>query len=233
MNPTVIYENADFLALDKPPGMLVDQVKALGEMLPHDRSKTLAGWLEMHYPGALLVHRLDKDTSGIILAARNPKSYEHFKMLFRERTIKKIYWALVHGIIKKSAGVIDAPIGIKSGMVRHTTHGGNDRHDAITEYRVIKYLEDAAGNSYTLVEAFPKTGRTHQIRVHLNSIHHPIVGDPLYGSQKEKPLGTRQLLHAHSIEFTTPKGGRMQLGAELAPDFQAILDSLKPCDQNL
>ena len=215
LEPKIIYEDAHFLAIDKPSGMLVDQVRALGKMLPEDRSQTLAGWLEIHRPGSLLVHRLDKDTSGVILAAKTPESYQYFKDLFKNRTIQKTYIALVAGHPKKSSDTINAPIGIRHGMVRHTTHhSAKHPSEAITDYTVIGSYKQGA-KLYSLVEARPKTGRTHQIRVHMNSIHHPIMGDKLYGGKVSEGLASRHLLHAQKIEFTKPDGGRISIESEL------------------
>lgn len=227
MEPKIIYDDPLFLAVDKPSGMLVDQVRALGKMLPEDRSQTLAGWLEVNHPGAQLVHRLDKETSGVILAAKTPESYEYFKNLFKSRDLAKTYLALVVGHIQAPHGRIDAPIGIRHGMVRHTTHpSGKHRTEAITDYKVVEYYERDR-RPYTLVEAYPKTGRTHQIRVHFNSIHHPVVGDKIYGGKLTEGFAGRHMLHAQRIEFTKPDGGRILIESELPKDFAEILSSLK------
>jgi RluA family pseudouridine synthase len=227
LEPKTIYEDAEFLAIDKPSGMLVDQVRALGKMLPEDRSRTLAGWLEIHHPGAQLVHRLDKETSGVILAAKNPASYEYFKDQFKGRTMRKTYIALVAGHIQEPHGTIDAPIGIRHGMVRHTTHkSAKHPSEAITDYSVVTYYTHNR-KPYTLVEARPKTGRTHQIRVHFNSIHHPVMGDKLYGGKVSEGLAARHLLHAQRIEFTKPDGGRISIESEIPADFAAVLSTLK------
>ena len=129
--PHIIHKDKSFLAIDKPAGMMVAQVKAVGQIVPKDPEKTLTGWLDKNHPGAKLVHRLDKDTSGIILASLNEDYYDYLKSLFRERKIKKTYLALVRGVLPKKTGVIKSAIGIKSGMTRHTIHSTKKSKESI------------------------------------------------------------------------------------------------------
>lgn len=225
---SVIYETENFCAINKPPGIMVEQVRAAGAIVPSDRAKVVQGWLDARCPGARLVHRLDKDTSGILLAAKTPEYFEYLKLLFRQRAIQKIYYALVYGRLKNKKGVIDVPLGIKSGMTRHTVHsGGKDMRSSITEYRVLQSYQmrsrKIGDESISLLEVRPKTGRTHQIRVHLNSIHHPVLGDTLYGGNKLANIAPRQMLHALSVEFTLKDGGRIRLEASLPEDFENVL----------
>jgi len=239
--PSIIYEDENFLAIDKPTGMLVEQVKAVGKVVPENREEVLQGWLEKHYAGARaasaesfgrvklgfdaprLVHRLDRETSGIILAAKNQEQYDYFKQLFKDRTIKKTYLALVNGHLNKKRGVIDAAIGLKAGMVRHTIYDTKkEKRSSITKYRVISEYT-YGGEQFSLLEAYPKTGRTHQIRVHLNSIHHPVVGDKLYGGDKKQERAHRHMLHAQSLEFSLKEGGRIKLEADMPDDFEKVL----------
>ncbi len=195
-----------------------------------DKIMTLADWLVSKYPemktvgdpstssGQVnlrpgIVHRLDRETSGIMLAVRNQKYFDYFKSLFKERQIKKTYLALVSGEPREKRGVIDKPIGIKNGTVKRSVHSKKMLKSAVTEYKVVKTFI-SSGVPFSLLEVSPKTGRTHQIRVHLASIGHPIVGDPLYGGKKNASLANRLMLHAYSLEFSLPNGSRLRLEAE-------------------
>ncbi|MCP6720408.1 MAG: RluA family pseudouridine synthase [Patescibacteria group bacterium] len=230
----VVYEDNNFVAVNKPAGMLVHG-RGNSKSQVADREETLVSWLLRHYPKIKnvgddpherpgIVHRLDKDTSGILIVALNQKTFNYLKKLFQEHRIKKTYIALVYGKLK-GKGVIDAPIGLKSGTIKHSVRAKSMKmvKDAITEYRVIKHIEKN-GKSFTLVSLIPKTGRTHQLRVHMNYIHHPVVGDTLYGP-KNNTLGLkRQFLHAASIEFPLPGGSRIRLEADLPEELKKITD---------
>ena len=225
MKIEVIYETPDFAAINKPAGLLVHPVKNSPE-------PALTDWLLKKYPEIKnvgdepetrpgIVHRLDKDTSGVILICRNQEFFNYAKKLFQEHKIKKKYLALAYGEIKPKSSVIEKPIMIKSGSVKRTIHKGKDEKVAITEYKVLKYLKN-----FSLVEASPRTGRTHQIRVHLASIGHPIIGDSLYGP-KDNPLGLkRQFLHAESLEFSSKNGERIKIEAELPDDLKNVIKQL-------
>lgn len=222
---SIIYEDDDILAVNKPAGIVV-----------HGDSPNLVEWLVKNYPQIKkigddserpgIVHRLDKDTSGVLLVAKNQKAFEYLKEQFQNKEIKKSYIALVDGIVKKDKGIIDLAIGKSKKDFRKKLAGGKmigKTREATTEYKVIKrFLE------HTLVEAYPKTGRTHQIRVHLKALGHPIVCDKLYGFKKAKcPFGlNRQFLHAGSLEFNLPSGGRIKLEAILPSDLQNALNML-------
>lgn len=232
MTPYLIYETRDFIAVNKPAGVLVHPLKISNE-------PTLVDWiLEKHpevknvgdepktRPG--IVHRLDRDTSGVILICRNQKFFEYLKELFKTHQIKKTYLALVWGKLEPKIGVIKTPIGIKTGTIKRTVwqKKAKDFKEAITEYRVKKYFQD-----FSLVELAPKTGRTHQIRIHLASINHPVVGDKLYGFKKLpfNKLGidlNRQFLHAASLEFSTAVGQRIKIEAELPEELKRVIDTL-------
>lgn len=253
----VIYEDKNFIAVNKPSGLLVHGVPAGGKSPQSktsllrgrqmaNREATLADWLRKHYPETSsvgddphmrpgIVHRLDKETSGVLIVARNQKSFEYLKMLFQKREIQKIYLALVWGAPKNKTGVIDTPIGMREGTLRRSIHAERMKKEARTEYRVKRELE-RDGQAFSLLEVFPKTGRTHQIRVHLASIGHPIVGDRLYGGKAQGtyhvsritshvlPVAchmsqNRLMLHAASIEFTKQDGGRIRIEAELPKEF--------------
>ncbi len=238
----IIYETNDFLAINKPAGVLVHSAKS-GD----PEEGTVVGWLRQEYPeiGGVgdpppslrdvgragdpykfrpgIVHRLDKDTSGILLIAKTQAAFDYLKNLFQTRGIEKTYLALVYGRVT-GKGKIDKPIGIKSGSMKRSVNARTMKaaKDALTEYRAVKQFQKG---EYTLLRVSPKTGKTHQIRVHLASIGHPVVGDMLYGGRrKENTLGlTRQFLHAETIEFTTPDGSRIHLEAELPPDLEEAL----------
>ncbi|MFA6651008.1 MAG: RNA pseudouridine synthase [Candidatus Paceibacterota bacterium] len=233
VEPVLIYESPDFLVLNKPAGLLMHKVKIKGGELRQE--DTLADWVVKKYPEVKevgddpesrpgIVHRLDKDTSGVIVVARNQNYFEYLKSLFQNKNIIKKYTALVYGEIKDDKGEIAKPIGIKSGTVKRTVYGGKMIKEAITEYKVIKKYE-----GYTLVEAHPRTGRTHQIRVHLAAIGHPIVGDNLYGGKKEKKsdiVAGRQFLHAGILEFEANPGELVSFSVPLPDDLADVLGKL-------
>jgi len=212
--PKIIHEDKDFLVINKPSGMVVHGVRGKSS-----DELTLVDWLIARYPELKtvgddpeerpgIVHRLDKDTSGIMIVPRNQASFEYFKSLFKERNIQKTYRAIVFGVPEKKEGTIDAPIGIQNGTTKRSVRSAKMAKPAVTEYVVVKTvrLSDGGGreNQFSLLSVHPKTGRTHQIRVHLASIGHPVVGDPMYGGKKRiQPVwATRLMLHAASIEFS-------------------------------
>lgn len=246
MEPSILYQEKDFLVINKPAGWLTHPThkpKAINQKLKtadqeQKDEPILTDWLLEHYPEAKdvgddpeirpgIVHRLDKDTSGVMIVARDQKAFEFFKKSFQEKQIKKTYLALTRGLVKPSTGRIEKSIGLKGGTVKRTVHLKNAKliKEAVTEYKVKKYFKD-----FTLVEAEPLTGRTHQIRVHFASIGHPVAGDNLYEKspdQKLKTLGlTRQFLHAESIEFSTPRGSRLKITADLPGDLKMLLEKL-------
>jgi 23S rRNA pseudouridine1911/1915/1917 synthase len=167
-----------------------------------------------------IVHRLDRDTSGVILVAKNDAAHRSLARQLKDRTVEKTYVALVEGTPKPAEGVIDAPIG-RDPRRRERMSVIAGAREAVTAYRVIDRF---AG--YALVEARPRTGRTHQIRVHLAAIGHPIAGDRVYG--KRTPLVERQFLHALRIAFDHPRSGeRVTLEAPIAPDLEEALRKLR------
>jgi 23S rRNA pseudouridine1911/1915/1917 synthase len=233
-----IHVAKDFVAYNKPAGMLVHGVQGVSSGGATLADIAVAAFPEVKKVGddpelrPGIVHRLDKGTSGVIIVARTQPFFEFLKRQFQTHQVRKTYRALVTGRLL-GKGVIDTPIGLKPGTVKRSTMARNMKmvKDAVTEYRVEKaYQKEGFGNRavyYSLVEVMPKTGRTHQIRVHLASIGHPIVGDTLYGA-KTNPLGlTRQFLHAEAIEFSTPQGNRLRIEAELPEELQAALTVLE------
>jgi len=243
--PFIIYKDKNFLAVYKPANLLTHPVTKSKIEEP-----TLADWLLKNYPEVKnvgdpstdsgqvnlrpgIVHRLDKDVSGIMLVARNQKYFEYLKNLFspygrspegkQGSQIKKNYLALVYGKIKSKAGIIEKPISIKSGTIKRTVWRGKDEKEAITEYRVLKNFHYKSA-TFSLLKVSPKTGRTHQIRIHLASIGHPIVGDTLYG-KKTNPFGLKRVfLHAESLEFSPEQGKRIKLEAELPEELKNLLE---------
>jgi len=228
----LIFEDKNFLAVNKPVGLLVHATKSSNE-------PTLVDWLLKKYPEIKnvgdnteerpgIVHRLDRDTSGVILIPKNQKYFEYLKKLFQSHLIKKTYLALVYGKIKERQGVIDKPISIKAKTVKRTVHAGKMAKEAVTEYKTLKIFKSAEREDFfTLLKVMPKTGRTHQIRVHLASIGHPIVGDKLYG-KKNNPLNlNRQFLHAESIEFNLENDQRIKIEADLPNELKNIILKLE------
>jgi 23S rRNA pseudouridine1911/1915/1917 synthase len=229
----IIYENNDMIVVNKPAGLMVHGVRGHVSAEP-----TLADILLKKYPEIRtvgdepnmrpgIVHRLDKDTSGVMVVARNQKSFEHLKSLFKTREIKKTYVALVLGVPKEEKGIINRSIGIKNGTTKRSVRSEKMAKPAVTEYKIVATRHWPRGTSeksqsYSLLEVYPKTGRTHQIRVHLTSIGHPIVGDALYGPKKQPPWAKRLMLHAASIEFSDGHGGRLRFDAEIPKEFEEI-----------
>ncbi len=218
----VLYEDADVIAINKPAGMVVhtgagQHSGTLVNAVLHrfETLSTVGGDLR---PG--IVHRLDRFTSGVILIARNDAAHRHLAAQFASREVEKIYLALVHGRVKQDEGRITTPIARdpihRTRMTARLAHG---RH-AITSYQVLKRFE-----GFTFLEVKIGTGRTHQIRVHLASIGHPVAGDKLYGA----PAGTlgRYFLHARQITFTSPSSSeRITVSAPLPPELEAVLFGL-------
>jgi len=225
--PKVIFENEEFAVVEKPAGLMVHSAR-VGAKRRADAARadepTLVDWLLARYPEikkvgddpALrpgIVHRLDKATSGVMLVAKTQASFERLKKLFQEHRMQKTYFAVVWGVPAKKHGVIDAPIGIKNGSLKRSVHSSKMAKAAITEYSLVKTMGDRA-----LLKVNPKTGRTHQIRVHLASIGHPIVGDALYGKKTKADAG-RLMLHAGAIAFSDYAGSRFEFESPLPADF--------------
>jgi 23S rRNA pseudouridine1911/1915/1917 synthase len=230
MNISIIYEDDDVLAVNKPAGIIVHpdnahKEGALIQEIVKTRPKIVGVGDDELRPG--VVHRLDRDTSGVLIIAKNQKSFEYLKSLFQNKEIIKKYIALVEGNVKNNKGVINMPIGRSKNDFRKRVAALNiegKTKEAVTEYKVIERF-----SKHTLVEAFPKTGRTHQIRAHFKAIGRPIVCDALYGGKKAKcPLGlNRHFLHANFLEFTLPKGGKIKLEADMPEDLENVLRVLR------
>jgi 23S rRNA pseudouridine1911/1915/1917 synthase len=237
----IVFEDADLLVINKPAGMVVHPAAGnwhgtlVNAVLHH--CPDLEGVGGAHRPG--IVHRLDKDTSGLILVAKNDAAHRALQAQFKARTVHKTYLALVHGWLRPERGEINAPIGRDPrNRQRMAVVSLSQGRAAVTQYEVRQYLEHVMGNSrvsgasdarYTLVACHPLTGRTHQIRVHLAHIRHPIVGDVRYGGGRRASLACpRQFLHAERIRFILPATSQeVEVAAPLPADLQAVLDGLQ------
>ena len=224
---TILYEDDDLIAVDKPAGMVVHPA-------PGHETGTLVNAILHHCPdlqgvGGVqrpgIVHRLDKDTSGIILVAKHDRAHRHLQAQFKNRTIDKTYLALLIGQLEQREGRIDAPIGRHPRQrKRMAVTSAEKGREAITEFTVEAYY-----GTTTLVAAHPLTGRTHQIRVHFASIGHPMVGDVVYGPRRDAYKLGRHFLHAHRLHFLRPADdASLDLVSPLPPDLQALLDRLSP-----
>lgn len=237
--PTVIYEDQDVLVLDKPSGLMVHKDGKSQEYV-------LTDWIIEHYPEIKgvgeplvirngkeetsidrpgIVHRLDKETSGVIIIARHQKAHEFLKKQFQERLSEKTYLAVVWGNFKENSGTIDAPIGKSRNDFRQWQAGGNARgllREAHTSFIVVNRIQEN-GEYFCLCEVKPKTGRTHQIRVHMKYLHHPLVGDTLYAKGRPFALGFERLaLHAWKLEISLPSGKREEFQAKLPESFEKL-----------
>ena len=227
---SVVFEDEALLVVDKPAGMVVHPA-------PGHRRGTLVNAILAHCPSLAdggdrpgIVHRLDRDTSGLILIAKSERVRRLLQRQFKERRVYKAYLALLDGHLQPAWGRIEAPIGRDP---RHRQRmavlaGGRE---AVTEYHVLEQFAHAVGpaaGDYSLVEAEPHTGRTHQIRVHFASIGHPVVGDGVYGRRKTRLPVPRQFLHARRLGFQHPlTGRRLDLEAPLPEDLAAALALLR------
>lgn len=198
----IYYEDEYLLVVNKPKGMVVHPANGnengtLVNALMYHCKDSLSGINGEIRPG--IVHRIDKDTSGLLVVAKNDFAHEHLAQQFKEHSITRVYNAIVYGNIKNEEGDIDAPIGRhKTDRKKFCVTPVNSKH-AFTHYKVLERL-----NGYTLIEARLKTGRTHQIRVHMQSIGHPLAGDPVYGPKSVIKELDGQALHAGTIGFIHP-----------------------------
>lgn len=236
MSPEIIYENEDFLIINKPAGLVVHSDGKTKE-------ETLCDWLLENYPEIEnvgepmqiddeiikrpgIVHRLDRETSGVMVVVKNQEAFEYFKNAFKNREVNKTYNAFVFGFVKEDFGKVDAPIGrSKSDFRKWSAQRGarGQMREALTEYKVLARFEDS-GEKYSFVELNPKTGRTHQIRVHMKYLNHPIVGDELYGGKVYKGLGfKRTALHARNLRFKDMNGEEYDFEAPYPEDFIEVM----------
>lgn len=220
----IVYEDADVLVVNKPKGMVVHPAPGhttgtlVNGLMYH--CKDLSGINGIMRPG--IVHRIDKDTSGLLMVAKNDRAHESLVQQLVDKTVTRRYTALVHGHIPHDKGTIDAPIGRDSKDRQKMAVVDNGKH-AVTHFQVI----DRFGVDYTLIECRLETGRTHQIRVHMNYIGYPLVGDPKYGLKKTIDFDG-QVLHAGILGFVHPTTNEyLEFEAPLPKDYQQLLDELR------
>lgn len=235
----IIYEEEDFLILNKPSGIVVHpdahhKADTLVDKLLAIRPEIKGVGESKERPG--IVHRLDKGTSGVMVVAKNQETFKNLKKLFKERKVKKEYLALVYGRLKEKKGKIDFPIyrspthSPKREALRDETQRGNIKtklRSALTYYEVQEEFKD-----FTLLKVYPKTGRTHQVRVHLAAIGHPVVGDELYKFKNLKvPQDLKRIfLHAARLSFKL-KGTRYEFDAELPRVLENFLQKLSAANR--
>jgi 23S rRNA pseudouridine1911/1915/1917 synthase len=233
----ILLENNDLLVVNKPAGLVVHGDGKTDE-------PTLVDWIIKNYPeikgvgepmvvdGKTLdrpgiVHRLDRETSGVMIIVKNQKAFEFFKQQFKDHKIQKEYNAFVWGHFKESSGVVNIPIGRSSRDFRRWQAGrgirGEER-DAVTRFEVVSSFTNEENENFSFMRLFPKTGRTHQLRVHMKYLQKPIVSDSLYAESKPKALGfDRVALHARVISFTDLDGQEITVEAPYPVDFEGAI----------
>jgi 23S rRNA pseudouridine1911/1915/1917 synthase len=239
----IIYEDTDVLVIHKPVGMLVHADGG-------DATDTVVAWLLQEHPEAVgvgeeqrtskgvlvdrsgVVHRLDRDTSGVLVLAKHQEAYVHLKAQFHDRLVKKEYRAFVYGAVRERWGTIDRPIGrsAKDWRIRSAQHGAKgELRDAVTNWECIG-TGQYEGELFSYLKLMPKTGRMHQLRVHLKAIDRPIVGDMLYApsyiEQSNNLDLTRLALHAHVLECTLPSGATERFIDPVPPEFELAAEHI-------
>ena len=226
----VIYEDKDIIVVNKPKGLVVHPANGnpdgtLVNAIMAICKGSLSGIGGEIRPG--IVHRLDKDTSGLLIIAKNDQAHINMSKQIKDRQVKKIYIALVKGRTKEEEATINMPIG-RSTKDRKKMAVRKDGKEAITHFKVLRRY-----NNYTLLEVKIDTGRTHQIRVHMAEIGHPVVGDMVYSNGKNEFGIQGQMLHAKSLDFKHPiTGKQMHLEAELPDYFKEVLEKLESIENN-
>jgi 23S rRNA pseudouridine1911/1915/1917 synthase len=234
MEPVILYEDDQLMVIDKPAGMVVNNSTTTKSLTVQDwflqRNPDLKNYLEMEFgQKGGVVHRLDKETSGIMLLAKIPAAYEGLKSQFVERKVKKEYVALAHGLFREKEGIISEPITRNPKSFGKFVVGGDLARTAVTEWKVEE--EYSQPEKLTYVRLFPMTGRTHQLRVHLKHLGHPIVGDELYVGRRilevDRGWCPRMFLHACKITFLNPEDGRaMEFLAGLPRELEEVRQKL-------
>ena len=221
----IVYEDESVLVINKPRGMVVHPAAGNGHgtvvnaALFHCNG-SLSGINGSVRPG--IVHRIDKDTTGLLVIAKNDRAHKSLTDQLADRSLSRVYYALVNGNIKEDEGTVDAPVG-RSPKDRKKMAVVPDGRSAVTDYKVIERF-----GAYTLVRCKLRTGRTHQIRVHMKHIGHSVVGDKAYGIKNERFALPGQLLHAKEISFIHPETGeRVTFSCPLPEDFSSVLEVLR------
>lgn len=218
----IVYEDADVLVVNKPQGMVVHPAPGhshgtlVNALLYHSPLSTINGVIR---PG--IVHRIDKDTSGLLMVAKNNLAHQSLAAQLQAKTTQREYLALVHGNFKEQRGTIDAPLGRAKNDRKKQAVVADGRH-AVTHFEVLMRFK-----AYTLIKCQLETGRTHQIRVHMRYIGHPVAGDPLYGPKKTLS-GHGQFLHAAKLGFKHPRSGeQLTFSVAVPPIFKQTLVTLE------
>ncbi len=234
---SILFETENYLLINKPAGLVVHGDGKTDE-------PTLVDWILKEYPEIAgvgepmvvdgktldrpgIVHRLDRETSGVMIIAKNQKAFEFFKQQFKDHKIQKEYHAFVWGHFKESSGVVNVPIGRSSGDFRRFQAGrgirGEER-EAMTRWEVVSSFMDENNENFSFMRLFPRSGRTHQLRVHMKYLQKPIVSDSLYAPTKPKALGfDRVALHARTISFVGPEGKEIMVEAPYPEDFEGAI----------
>lgn len=222
----IVYEDDDLLVVNKPRGMVVhpapgNYTGTLVNALMYHCGENLSAINGCLRPG--IVHRIDKDTSGLLVVAKSDRAHESLSAQLAQHSVTRRYTALVYNNLKEDEGTVDAPIGRDPGdRFRRAVTDRNGKR-AVTHWRVLERF-----GRFTLIEARLETGRTHQIRVHMSYIRHPLAGDQLYGPKKQPFSFSGQLLHAGILGFNHPADGRyMEFKAELPEEFRKVLEELR------
>lgn len=224
MNLDIVYEDSDVIVVNKPSGMIVHPSPGVyKDTLVNGllyACKDLSGINGVNRPG--IVHRIDKDTSGLLMVAKNDMAHQSLSKQLQDKTVKRFYYALVHGVINHNYGKIDAPIGRDARDRQAMTVTDVNAKEAVTNFRVVERYKN-----YTLVECQLETGRTHQIRVHFQYIGHPVVGDPKYGRRRDN-TSFGQYLHAKVLGFEHPRTHEHLLfDSELPDEFKKKIEEIK------
>lgn len=242
MGIKIVYEDDDLLVINKPAGVVVNRAESV-------KTETIQDWAEKTLNLKLqiskveekpdfdkragIVHRIDKETSGLLIIAKNAKSFVNLQKQFKDRVVHKKYTALVHGKVAPDSGEINAPVGrLPWNRERFGVFAGG--REAKSEYKAENYYqkkEKGKTEYFTLARVFPKTGRTHQIRVHLKYIGHPIVADEFYSGRKtarrDRMWCPRLFLHASCLQFLQPTSGKsLEVRSELPEDLQKVIERL-------
>ncbi len=233
MNPQILYEDDDIVAINKPSGIMTHPDGKTTEQTASDwfastypasadvgELQKLQNGEEIRRPG--IVHRLDKETSGVLVFAKTAEAHALMKAAFQEREARKTYLAFVYGVLKEKKGIIDFPIGRSTQDFRLRSAQPKAKgllRDALTRWETVSDI-----GTHTLLKAMPETGRTHQIRVHLKAIHHPVVCDSLYAPNQKADLGFNRLgLHAYQLQIAVPSGGTKVIIAPVPEDLREAM----------